>query len=368
MTSREKEILDVIRKNPLISQQELADIFGITRSSIAVHITNLSKKGYIKGKGYILKDEDYVTVIGGANIDLQGFPSEKLILNDSNPGKIKISLGGVGRNIAENLVKIGIETKLISAIGDDLYGKKILEESRLSGIDMDNSLILKNHPTSTYLSILDEKGDMKVAISYMDIFEKINVDFIKQKSHVIKNSKVVVLDTNLPKEIIEYILFNFKEIDFFLDTVSTKKSKKIKDFIGLFNTIKPNKYEAESISGIKVNSKEDLKKCSYYFLNKGVKKIFISLGKEGVFCADENTFKFIPNPKVKVINATGAGDAFISGLVYSHINEFDLEYSAKFAMSASILALSHKDTINPNMSIENIEKTLKEMKSCWKNT
>ncbi|SHH32407.1 PfkB family carbohydrate kinase [Tepidibacter thalassicus] len=364
LTNREKEVLEIIRKNPLISQQELADFLGIARSSVAVHITNLSKKGYIKGKGYILKEEDYVTVIGGTNIDLQGFPKENLILNDSNPGKIKVSLGGVGRNIAENLVKLGIETKLISAIGEDIYGKKILEESKLSGIDMENCLILKDYPTSTYLSILDENGDMKVAISDMDIFEKITVDFIKQKSHILKNSKIIVLDTNLPKEVIEYILFNFKGIDFFLDTVSTKKSIKVKDFIGLFNTIKPNKYEAESLSGIKINSMEDLKKCSYYFLNKGVKKVFITLGKKGVFCADEKDSKFIPNPKVNVVNTTGAGDAFISGLIYSHINNYNLEYSTKIAISASILALSHKNTINPNMSIDNIQKILKEMNLC----
>lgn len=364
LTGREREILEILKKNPLISQQELAVNLGITRSSAAVHITNLIKKGYIKGKGYILKNEDYVTVIGGANIDLQGFPNENLILNDSNPGQVKISLGGVGRNIAENLVRLGIETKLISALGSDIYGNKILEESKLSGIDMDNCLILKDYPSSTYLSILDETGDMKVAISHMDIFEKLSIDFIREKSHVIKNSNVGLIDTNIPKEVIEYILFNFKEIDFFLDTVSTKKSEKIKDLIGLFHTIKPNKYEAEKLSGIEIKSNEDLKRICYYFLNKGVKRTFISLGKEGVFCGDENEFKLIPTPNVKVVNATGAGDAYISGLIYSHLNEYDLEYSAKFAMCASILALSHKNTINPNMSIENIEKTLKEMKLC----
>ncbi len=364
LTSREKEILEILRKNPLISQQELASLLGITRSSAAVHITNLIKKGYIKGKGYILKEEDYVTVIGGANMDLQGFPKENLILNDSNPGKVEISLGGVGRNIAENLVKLGVETKLISALGEDLYGEKILKESKLSGIDMDHSFILKDYPTSIYLSILDESRDMKVAIAHMDIFEKLTVDFIREKSHVIKNSNAVILDTNIPKEVIEYILFHFKGMDFFLDTVSTKKSEKIKDFIGLFHTIKPNKYEAESLSGISIHTKEDLKKAAHYFLNKGVKRVFISLGKDGVFCSDENSFKLIPNPEIKVVNATGAGDAFIAGLVYSYMQGLDLESSGKFAMAASILALSHQNTINPNMSPQNIEKILKEMKLC----
>jgi pseudouridine kinase len=364
LTSREKEILEFIRNNPLISQQEIADYFGITRSSVAVHITNLSKKGHIKGKGYILKDEDYVTVIGGTNIDLQGFPNENLILNDSNPGQMKISLGGVGRNIAENLVKMDVDTKLISALGKDMYGEKILKESKLVGIDMENCLISTDYPTSTYLSILDESGDMKVAIASMDIFDKITIDFIKQKSNIIKNSKVCVIDTNMPKDVIEYLLSNFKEVDFFLDTVSTKKSEKVKELIGMFHTIKPNKYEAQSLSGIKINTEDDLDKCAKYFLDKGVKRVFISLGKDGVFCSDGQESSIVKNPELDVVNATGAGDAFIAGLVYSHINKYDLIYSTKFAMSGSILALSHQNTINPNMSTKNIEKTLREMKLC----
>ncbi|QEK12997.1 winged helix-turn-helix transcriptional regulator [Crassaminicella thermophila] len=364
MTDREKEILSLIQKNPFISQQELATTLGIARSSVAVHITNLMKKGYIKGKGYILREAEYVAVIGGTNIDIQGFPSKPLILNDSNPGKVKISLGGVGRNIAENLVKLGIETKLISAIGDDLYGRKILEECKLSGIDMQHCLTLKDMPSSTYLSILDENRDLKVAISHMDIFNKITIDFIRKKFPILKNSQLVVVDTNISEEILYYLVTNLKEVNFFLDPVSTSKSRKVKDFIGYFHTIKPNKLEAEILSNIKINTRKDLEKVSYYFLNQGVKKVFISLGKEGVFYADENNKNFLSTPKINVVNATGAGDAFMSGLIYSYLNDYSLDASAKFAIGASILALSHENTINPTMSLENIKKQLKEMNIC----
>ena len=149
MTNREKEILELINKNPMASQSELADILGISRSSVAVHITNLLKKGNILGKGYILSDSEFVTVVGGANMDIQGFTFEKIIYNDSNIGSVKLSLGGVGRNIGENLIKLGVNTKLISVIGDDIYGSKILEEANLIGLDMEHSLILEGQPTST---------------------------------------------------------------------------------------------------------------------------------------------------------------------------------------------------------------------------
>ena len=103
MTQRERQILNWIEENPLISQQELAEKAGITRSSVAVHISNLMKKGYITGKGYIVHTAPYVTVVGGVNMDIGGWPSEVPVDRDSNPGAVRMSLGGVGRNIAHNM-------------------------------------------------------------------------------------------------------------------------------------------------------------------------------------------------------------------------------------------------------------------------
>lgn len=361
MTNREQEILNLIKKNPMISQNDLSDALGITRSSVAVHITNLMKKGYIAGKGYIVKEEGYVTVVGGANIDSVGFPNNKFIRKDSNPGKVKLSLGGVGRNIGENLVRLGINTKLISVIGDDIYGQKILEEAQEIGLDMRQSLILKGQATSTYMAILDEKGDMEAAIAYMDIYDKLTPDFIKEKKSIIENSKITVLDTNIPNEIIEYVISSFKRTDFFLDTVSTTKALKVKDNIGAFHTIKPNRIEAEMLTGIKIENDDDLDRCSDCFMQKGVKRVFISLGEEGVYYNDGINKGKVKSPKVKLINATGAGDAFMAALTYCHYNEFDIDYAARFSTAAAIMTLRHEDTINPGLSADNVYKTMEEL-------
>lgn len=361
MTSREEELLELIRKNPAISQNELAEVLGITRSSVAVHITNLIRKGYILGKGYILKEDDYVCVLGGANIDIIGLPSKKLIPADSNPGRIKVTLGGVGRNIAENLVHLGATTKLITAVGEDMYGMKIMEHANRIGLDMKNSIILKQAPTSTYLAILDENGDMSGAINQMDIIDEITIDFIQGKRQAIENARLCVIDTNIRSDVINYVLDNYKNTVFFLDTVSSRKAMKIKDKIGAFHTIKPNKIEAELLSNMKIENAHDLLKVSEYFLNKGVKRVFITLGPEGVFYNDGIVHKLIPNPKVEVVNATGAGDAFMAALAFSYFNNYDIDESARFSMAAAILALSCEETINPNMSKENVYKIMKKI-------
>lgn len=364
MTNREEELLELIKKNPSISQNELADTLGITRSSVAVHITNLIRKGYILGKGYILKEDDYICVLGGANIDIIGLPNNKLIPADSNPGKVKVTLGGVGRNIAENLVHLGAPTKLITAVGEDIYGRKIVEHAARIGLDMKNSLILNQIPTSTYLAILDENGDMNAAINQMDIIDEINIDFIQRKKQVIENSKICVIDTNVRSDVISYVLDNFRNTVFFLDTVSSRKAMKIKDKIGAFHTIKPNKIEAELLSDIRIENIKDMIRASEYFLEKGVKRVFITLGPEGVFYNDGYAHRLIPNPKVDVVNATGAGDAFIAALAYSYYNNYDIDESARFSMAAAILALSSEETINPNISQENVNKIMKEIRLC----
>jgi pseudouridine kinase len=364
VTNREEEILYLIKKNPLISQHELAEILGITRSSVGVHITNLTKKGYITGRGYIVNEENFISIVGGTNMDILGFSKDTLRINDSNPGKIRVSLGGVGRNIGENLVRLGVNTKLITVLGDDLYGNKILEESRNIGLDLEHSLKLKGYATSVYMSILDNSGDMHVAISEMDIFDNMSVEFIKQKKNIIESSKICIIDTNIPKDVLEYIVTNFKNTKFFLDTVSATKSVKAKDVIGKFHTIKPNKLEAEILSGIKINDEKDAKIAAQVFINQGVKNVFISLGEKGIFFCNAEQNGYIKSPTVTAVNANGAGDAFLAGLAYSDSKNLCIKEAAKFAMGCSLLTISHENTINPNICVENVNKKLKETGIC----
>ena len=356
MTNREKELLQILKDNPMISQNDLADMLNITRSSIGVHISNLIRKGYIKGKGYILDEQPYCSVIGGANMDIQCFPKLDLVYHDSNPGNMKLSSGGVGRNISENMIRLGIRTKLITVLGDDLYANAIIDEAKSIGLEIDDSLFLDKTNSSTYFSVLNKDGDLEIAIASMDIYDSLTDSFIKKKEKIIQNSRVVVIDTNIPQSLIEFIVKTYKNTTFFLDTVSTAKAIKIKDLLGYFHTIKPNKIEAEKLSGIKIESDKDLHDVAEYFFKKGVKNVFITLGPEGVYYNDGKHKGKISGKKVKAINTTGAGDAFVAALVYCHLQEMNIKDTASFAQNASILTLMHENTINPNMSLENIIK------------
>ena len=349
----------------MISQQEIAEKLGITRSSVAVHITNLSKKGIIKGRSYVLDEKNYVSVVGGINIDIVGFPEYKLVRKDSNPGKALISLGGVGRNIAENLTKMELNTKLFSIIGSDYHGDQIIEESRAVGLDVDYLKISESHSTGTYLAILDEDHDMDIAISSMDILNYLDIDYIKENRQVLGLSDIIVFDTNINKDVLEYATDILSDNKMFLDTVSYNKALRAKDIVGRFHTIKPNRIEAEALSGIKIKDKKDLDKASDFFHKKGVVNVFITLSEKGVFYSDGKESGIFKAEGVKPVNATGAGDAFQAGLVYAEVNNFSLIEKTKFATAASIVAMTSNSTINEKMSINEINKIIKNMEESY---
>lgn len=311
-----------------------------------------------------IEKEDYAVVIGGTNIDILGIPKEELIYHDSNIGNVKTSLGGVGRNIAENLCRLGADTQLVSILGCDPYGDLVVEESKKIGLKLHNSLILKGIDTSMYISILDGDGDMEIALSSMDSIENLNVDFIRTKKGLIEGAKVCIVDANVPKETVEFVLKNFKGTDFFLDTVSTGKAEKMKDLIGYFHTIKPNKIEAEKLTGIKIESKDDIKKTVDYFHKAGVKEVFITLSGDGVIYSGGNGIGHLKGQSPKIVNATGAGDAFMAAISYGHIKELSIQEKVRFAIAASFLAMNHENTINPNMSVDNVYKKLEEVNIC----
>jgi pseudouridine kinase len=359
MTQREKELFRLIEADPSISQNEIAKRLGIARSSVAVHITNLMKKGFILGKGYILSQEPYVLVIGGSNMDIQGFPSAELKLHDSNIGTIKLSHGGVARNIAENAARLGLNTKLITVLGDDIYGKSILDHALEISLNMKDSLIDLKGSTSTYLSILEANNDMHVAINAMDSIHALDLKFIERKKQVIQKASLLILDTNLDQNVIEKCV-EYANCPVFIDTVSTSKALKIQHILNKIDTLKPNRMEAEVLSGIKIESLDDVKKAAKVLLDKGVKNVFISLSEEGVYALNQHEDLFLPNPKVTVKNTTGAGDAMMACLAYARFNNLNVHEGLRLAISASALCVQDENTITQDLNIERIYSAREE--------
>lgn len=349
MTQRERQILQLIEANPLISQQELAQILGITRSSVGVHIANLTQKGCIAGRGYVLKSGSYAAVVGGVNVDIGGTSFAPLVGSDSNPGKVSISLGGVGRNIAHNLSLMGTDVRLLTAYGDDLNGERIAASCSELSIDLSHALRLSGQATSTYLYIADDKGEMSLAVSDMEICKKITPGYLAGQMNILKNAQVVVADCNIPAESLAFLAMNCP-VPLFIDPVSTIKAEKLRPILGKIHTLKPNKLEAELLSGVQIHSMEDVAKAADKLLALGVHRVFISLGGDGVYAAMGDERLQLPNIPGTPVNTTGCGDAFMAALVWAYLEGLDLGNTALAGLAAGSIAMESAATINPQMS------------------
>ncbi|MBQ9842541.1 MAG: winged helix-turn-helix transcriptional regulator [Oscillospiraceae bacterium] len=359
MTQRERQILSLIEANPMISQQNIADALQITRSSVAVHISNLLKKGYIAGKGYVLRHSTYAVVVGGVNVDIGGRCAGALVQADSNPGTVTVSLGGVGRNIAHNLSLMGTDVRMLTAFGQDLHGQKVASSCAELGIDVSHALRCSDAATSTYLYIADSQGEMTVAISDMSVCDRITPAYLAANLPLLQNARVVVADANIPAESLVYLAQNC-HAPLFADPVSTAKASKLLPILSQIHTLKPNRLEAELLSGVKIISAADAKAAAKALLEKGVHRVFISMGAEGVYAADENKQLWLQNLPGNMVNTTGCGDAFMAALVWAYLEDMDLRQTALAGLAAGAIAMEYDGTINPAMSADALRARMKK--------
>ncbi len=348
MTQREAQILHWVEENPLISQQELAERAGITRSSVAVHLSNLTKKGYIIGKGYITRTAAYAVVAGAVNMDIGGRSFAPLVAQDSNPGQVRMSLGGVGRNIAHNMSLLGLDVRLITALGEDSHAREIAASCGALGIDLSQSLQVPGGNTSTYLYLAGQEGDMALAVSDMEIYDHLTPAFLSARQGMLNHARLVIVDTNLPAESLVW-LAEHCTAPLFADPVSTAKARRLKPILGKLHTLKPNRIEAELLSGVSLTGDADsLRRCADALLETGLHRVFISLGGEGVYAADHlGTRIQLPCLPGNMVNTTGCGDAFMAALAWAWLEGLDLEGAAQAGLAASAVAMEGSETINP---------------------
>ena len=361
MTQRERQILHLIELDPMISQETLAERLGITRSSVAVHISNLTKKGCIAGRGYVLRTGDYAVVVGGANVDICGRSWEGLVPEDSNPGLVSMSIGGVGRNIAHNLSLMGADVRMLTAVGDDLNGQRLCAASTAAGIDMSHALKLRDDRTSTYLYITGPDGDMALAVSDMTICERITPSYLEAHRSLLQNARAVVCDTNIPTESLLW-LAEHCTAPLFCDPVSTIKAEKLRPILGRIHTLKPNRLEAELLSGIPILGRADVEQAAAKLLETGLQRVFISLGGDGMYAATHKESCWMENLPCRMVNTTGCGDSAMAALVWAYLERLSLEDTVRAALAAGSITIESPETISPKMSAEALRERMRNEK------
>lgn len=288
-----------------------------------------------------------IVVVGGANVDLLGVASLPLNAEDSNIGRISESPGGVGRNIAENLARLGAKPCLITAFGTDAHGRWLREECIRDGIDVSASHDAEGVPGSRYLAISDFDGDMRLALNDMRALDTITPEALAGSLPLLHSADVIVADTNLSAETLGWLADN-TTAPLVVDPVSAAKAPRASGVLSRLHALKLNVLEAAALLGRPLAPEDDAGciAAACDLIDSGASRVFLTRGRLGVIAVDRHETLALPAPRVTIVNATGAGDAFTAGVAYATLHALPLSTCAKIGSVLATLALGSERTVS----------------------
>ena len=305
-----------------------------------------------------LRAETPVFVIGAVNMDLAGTPINPLREGDSNPGRITLTPGGVGRNIAENLSLLGRKVSLITIMGEDTYAGLIREHCLRAGIDLQYSFTEPKESTSAYPCINGQDGDLNVAVSDMSICDRLTPDKLEPLLPVLNHGSMVIADANLPEETLAWLAEHIT-VPMAADPVSVSKAARLRPLLSRLTLLKPNVPEAELLTGMTISGDADLPKAADAMHRLGVQRVYISLGGRGVWADDARDggvlLPCIPGP---VVNSSGCGDAFVAAAADAYLSGMDTMQAADRGLAASAICAEDSAAVSPKLSNKAIDLKL----------
>ena len=299
-----------------------------------------------------------VYVIGGMALDVEGRSFEKLVRGDSNPGSVHTSHGGVGRNITENLAKLGVEVGLVSVMGNDDSGRMLTRKLIPLGVDVDNIRVFNDAKTAMYLSLLDSDGTMDAAIASMDILDRINPEMLTPLLPKLMSADFVGLDANLSVDTLSFIGDTIgSRVPLFIDAVSTPKAVKLRGISGKFTIVKANRMEAGAITGIDTSTDEGVKAAAHTIVAAGSRCALITLDSRGVYyCNDDGEGQMASIKVSNIVSTTGAGDAFSAMALYGHLQGWPIKKTLLYAAAMSSIVIQSAVPVPEDLCLEKVRQ------------
>ncbi|MGY2701141.1 pseudouridine kinase [Nocardioides sp. HB32] len=354
LTDREREVVTLLRRDPLIGSAAIAAALGTTRAAVNVHLSNLGKKGVIRGRGYVLSEEPSVVVIGGANVDVKARSTRAAVPATSNPGTGSMAAGGVGRNIAENLARLGTRTHLVAAIGVDRLGDQVLAATSGAGVHVEH-VRRSARPTGTYTAVLDADGELVVAVSDMAATDELAADQVNAARDLVAAAGLVVLDGNLATETLRFALdlavgHGTRVV---LEPVSVPKATALAPLVCTEHpvyAITPNRDELAALTGLPTRTARQVAKAAAALHDRGVELVWVRLGAAGSLLSTRDGATALAAVPAEVADVTGAGDAMLAAFCHALLSRSEPAEAAAYGHAAAALTVASPHTVRPDLT------------------
>jgi pseudouridine kinase len=355
--SKKDQLYELIRANPFISQQDLAAQLRLSRSAVAGHVAGLIRERRLLGRAYVIPSPRPIACIGAANLDRKLRSLATLTMGTSNPARQDESFGGVARNIAENLARLGAPVSLTTAIGNDSSGRALLAHAEATGIDTRGTLQLDDACSGTYTAVLDDHGEMLLALADMALYDLITPDFLASRQPRRAAPALTVADLNLPRETLAMLLAESRREATPLVMVAVSQPKMARlpiDLRGLRLLIL-NQGELETRVAAPLRTDDDFARACATVREQGAQDVIVTRGVAGVLFTHAGGVSHLPAPAAHVVDVTGAGDAFAAAVCWSLFNgSDDLELACRRGLKLSAMTLGCEETVCPWLGADSL--------------
>ena len=365
LTQNEQRVLALIENDPFLTQQEIASQLDLPRSTVATIVSSLTNKKQLLGRAYIVNHGAEIFCIGGMNIDRKYLLEAELMPKTSNPVTSSMSVGGVARNISENLGRLGLNVNLLSIGGRD-QDFETLKQATEPFVNFQHVTQLGDYSTGSYVALLDDDGDMQLALADMSVADTMNREWISSYQNLLAQAKMIVLDLNVPLETTEYIieLARNKDIPLVIIPVSSPKMAHLPRQLEGVKWLIVNLDESETFFNKKVETPEDVEELVENWLALGVENVIITRGQSSTFYGNQvgERKQFLPPVSPYVEDVTGAGDSYASGLIYGQLQGYSPVESIQLAMTNAYHTIQSPKTVRLDLTQDILEKQTEELK------
>jgi pseudouridine kinase len=290
--------------------------------------------------------ESAVLCIGAAHLDRKAHASGPVTLGSSNPVSIRRTAGGVARNVAENLARLGLRPALLSRIGADANGAAVLSGLDEAGIDAAFVGFSPAAATASYTALLDSAGDMAVAFADMAIYDELDEALLEKLLPAMSAFPVWFADCNLPARSLAFLLDGKPDhVRLFVDPVSVAKAARLPGALDGIDTLFANLDEAASLAGVRIRAPLDICEAGYRLLARGAGTVVITRGPEGAYLATGAEWLFLPALPARVQDVTGAGDALVAGTILGRLSRLAPRDALGLGLACAALAVETDDTV-----------------------
>ncbi len=290
-----------------------------------------------------------IVCLGGATLDRRYYAASPLIPGTSNPVESRRAFGGVARNVAENLARLGVAVGLVTILGDDEAGAALLRHLRALGVDVSGAVTTPEKPTAEYVAVIGPKGELVLGLADMDIFAHLTTAHLERASPQLACASFAFADCNLPAELLADLVRRRQSADFklALDAVSAPKARRLPRSLEGIDLLFLNKDEADAYLESQASTPVE---AALALRARGACAVVLTLGRSGAVIASEQGLAHSPALEAEAIDVTGAGDAMIAGTLYALQSGEPLGRAVRMGTLLAAITTENGASVHPELT------------------